>query len=205
MPHPWVDLPQTEAIAAGFAATLAALRTEGATIIDFDLPELKPGVGIEHIAYPEVAAIHNERWHRHPETYGPDVAERLGEVFEIDPRSYVAAQSWRAQIGHIAEAALRDCDVLITPAVAANIKPIGDEEIDVAGKRVSYRPQLSRFSALVNHMGLPALVLPLDQPGTPPPSVQLIGRRWDEAGLLAVGSTLERQGVSRYHEPPIST
>ncbi len=202
IPHPWVDLPQTEAVAASFMAARAELQSAGVRIVDLDMPDLKPATAIEHLAYPEVALVHDHRWHSRPDTYGPDVSARLGEVFDIDPRLYVAAQSWRSRLRHAAEAALEECDFLLTPAVAASVKPIGDEEIEVAGKQVSYRPALSRFSAVVNHTGLPALVLPLDMDGAPPPSIQIIGNRWQEHALLELGMACERLGLSRYRQPP---
>jgi aspartyl-tRNA(Asn)/glutamyl-tRNA(Gln) amidotransferase subunit A len=202
VPHPWVDYPQTEVIAAAFAGVIGDLRNAGATVVDLELPELVPSPKIEHSVYPEVASIHQERWHAHASTYGPDVSHRLADVFDIDPMLYISAQQWRARIRHTTQAALNECDFLMTPAVAANVKPIGDEMIDVAGKTVSYRPQLSRYSALVNHTGLPAIALPLDQDGIPPPSIQIIGSPWEEHRLLEVGMTLERGGISRYRRPP---
>ena len=60
---------------------------------------------------------------------------------------------------------------------------------------------LSRYSALVNHTGLPALALPLDQDGVPPPSVQLIGRKWEEHRLLEIGAAFENSGLSRSRNP----
>lgn len=201
IPHPWVDLLQTDFVAASFAAARADLQRAGFSVVDLELPTLEPSTEIEHVAYPEVAMVHAERWHTHPETYGPDVSQRFAETFEVDPEAYVKAQSWRAGIRHAAEEALTRCDALLTPAVAATAKPIGEDDIEVAGKIVSYRPQLSRFSALVNHTGLPALVLPLDRAGNPPPSVQLIGPRWGEHHLLELGTALERLGISRYRPP----
>ena len=153
--------------------------------------------------YPEVAVVHDKRWHEQPDSYGPDVGKRLGEVFEIDPLAYVRAQEWRARIRHTAEGALEDCDVLSTPAVAANRKPIGAENIDIGAREISYRPLLSRYSALVNHTSLPALVIPLDTAGVPPPSIQLIGRRWEEHRLLEIGAAFENAGLSRYRRPPL--
>jgi Asp-tRNA(Asn)/Glu-tRNA(Gln) amidotransferase A subunit family amidase len=132
------------------------------------------------------------------------VSQRLGQVFEIDPVAYIAAQQWRARIRHTAEAALQQCDFLITPAVAAAVKPIGEERIEVAGKMVSYRAQFSRYSALVNHTSMPALALPLDMDGTPPPSLQVIGQRWSEHRLLELGFALEIIGLSGYRQPPIA-
>ncbi|MCP4968359.1 MAG: amidase [bacterium] len=201
VPHPWVDLRQTESVAAAFAATVDALRNAGARIVDLDLPDVVPGPQIEASVYPEVAVIHDERWHTSPDTYGPDVSQRLGEVFEIDPTRYVSAQEWRGRIRHDIEASLQECSFLMTPAVAANVKPIGEEMINVAGKSVSYRPYLSRYSALVNHTGLPAIVLPLDMDGVPPPSVQFIAGAWEEHRLLEMGLALEQHGISRWRQP----
>ncbi len=202
VPHPWVDLPQTEAVATAFATTLDSLTAAGAQIIHLDLPNVIPTDELEKSVYPEVAIVHDQRWHDHPETYGPDVSRRLGDVFEYTLDDYVRARRWRAQVQHQAEAAFRECDFLITPSVAAAAKPIGAEEIRVAGKMRTYRPLLSRYSALVNHMSLPALALPLDMDGVPPPSIQIIGRRWDERQILALGSALESLGLSRYRRPP---
>jgi aspartyl-tRNA(Asn)/glutamyl-tRNA(Gln) amidotransferase subunit A len=201
IPHPWVDLPVADSVAAAFATLLSDLKAAGFRVIDLELPELEPDRQIDHIAYPEIALVHDARWHSHPKTYGPDVSKRLARAFEVTPTDYVKAQRWRAGVTHAAEEALTRCDFLLTPTVAASVKPIGDEEIEVAGRRVSYRPPLARFTSLVNHTGLPGLALPLDRDGIPPPSVQLIGPRWGEHRLLGLGMTLERIGISRYRQP----
>jgi Asp-tRNA(Asn)/Glu-tRNA(Gln) amidotransferase A subunit family amidase len=202
IPHPWVDRPTTDFVAASFVTLRSDLRSAGFTVLDLELPGLEPSRRADDITYPEVAMVHRDRWHDHPETYGPEVAQRLAEAFDIAPRAYVAAQQWRAGVTHAAEEALTRCDFLLTPTVAATIKPIGEDEIEVAGRLVSYRPALARFTSLVNQTGLPALALPLDQDGTPPPSVQFIGRRWEENRLLELGMELERLGISRYRKPP---
>jgi aspartyl-tRNA(Asn)/glutamyl-tRNA(Gln) amidotransferase subunit A len=202
VPHPWVDFRQTEEVAAAFAEALQVLADAGVKIVHLDVPDLVPAAELENSVYPEVAVIHQERWQAHPETYGPDVSHRLSAVFDIDPMAYVTAQEWRARIRHTAEDALIKCDFLMTPAVAAAAKLIGEEMIEVAGKLVSYRPALSRYSALINHTGLPAIALPLDLDGTPPPSIQLIAPRWDEHRLLDIGAALEVIGLSRYRPPP---
>ena len=171
-------------------------------MIDLDLPDLMPAAELELSVYPEVATVHADRWENHRDSYGPDVASRLSEVFDIDPIDYVRAQKWRARIRHTAQQALNECDVLVTPAVAASRKPIGEENIAVGTEFGSYRPHLSRFSALVNHTSLPALTVPLDQDGVPPPSLQLIGARWEEHRLLEIGRTLEQAGISKHRTPP---
>ncbi len=204
VPHPWVDRTQADEIATAFDRALRDLVAAGATVVHLDLPALVPADELELSVYSEVALVHTERWKQHRDSYGPDVAERLSKVFEIDPFDFVRAQEWRARIRHTAEEALNRCDVLVTPAVAADRKPIGEENIFIGGKYSSYRPHLSGFSALVNHTTLPALAVPLDQDGVPPPSLQLIGRRWEEHRLLEIGKALEETGVSKYRTPPHS-
>lgn len=203
VPHPWVDLPQTDEVKESFATALDALAAAGVRLLHLDLPHLVPAAELELSVYPEVAVVHRDRWHDHPESYGPDVGRRLGEVFDIDPLDYVRAQEWRARLRHSAESALNGCDALLTPAVAARRKQIGVETIEMGDKLVSYRPQLSRYSALVNHTGLPALTLPLDRDGVPPPSIQIIGRPWEENRLLEIGAGFESAGLSRFRTPPL--
>jgi Asp-tRNA(Asn)/Glu-tRNA(Gln) amidotransferase A subunit family amidase len=60
---------------------------------------------------------------------------------------------------------------------------------------VAYRPALSHFTSLVNQILLPAIALPLDAPGAPPPSLQLIGPAWSEHRLLGLGRAMEAVGI----------
>ena len=96
----------------------------------------------------------------------------------------------------------RECDVLVTPAVASNHKEIGSDTVNVAGEVVGYRRAFATFSALVNHAGHPALVVPINEHGDPPPSLQLIGPDWSEHRLLEIGMAMERAGVARFRPPP---
>ena len=152
--------------------------------------------------YPEVAAVHRTRYATSPERYGPEVRSRVGLALEADMDGYLAGLAWRRRMRAEAAIALKVCDVLITPSVASLRKVIGEDTVDVAGEAVGYRVALSCFSALVNQMGLPALSLPVAIPGTPPPSVQLIGAMWSEHRLLEIGAGLEDAGIATTPPPP---
>ena len=115
---------------------------------------------------------------------------------------YLEALAWRRSCRAAADRALSSVDALITPTVAALRKPIGHETIEVAGREVSYMSPLSHFTALVNHIGLPALALPLNAPNAPPPSLQLIGPAWSEEGLLSIGRALEEAALVVTQTPP---
>jgi amidase len=92
--------------------------------------------------------------------------------------------------------------VLATPAVASNHKPIGVDDLLVAGEEMTYRRALSMFSALVNFTSHPAIVLPLSEAGGPPPALQLIGPDWSEHRLLGIGTALEQAGIVAFRPPP---
>jgi aspartyl-tRNA(Asn)/glutamyl-tRNA(Gln) amidotransferase subunit A len=132
------------------------------------------------------------------------VAARLDGAERVTPAAYADAHRWRAGLVEAFAEAFTRVDLLITPGVAARRKRIGEDRL--GGQH--YRPVLSWFSALVNHAGLPAVVVPLaldpaPRPDLPPPSLQLIAPWWQEDLLLAVAAHLEETGVAAFRRPPL--
>jgi aspartyl-tRNA(Asn)/glutamyl-tRNA(Gln) amidotransferase subunit A len=202
IPLPWTEAPMVPEVRHSFDQVCGSLAAAGAEVIELHLPELDlPGKLLASV-YFEVAAVHRERWHEAPDAFGPDVSRRLADVFTYRGDDYLEALAWRRSCRAAADRALATVDALITPTVAALRKPIGEETIEVAGREVSYRSPLSHFTALVNHIGLPALALPLNTPGTPPPSLQVIGAAWSEETLLSIGLALEQAALVAAQTPP---
>ncbi len=202
IPLPWTAAPMVSEVRHAFDDLGAALTEAGAEVVEMQIPELDlPGKLLPSV-YFEVAAVHNHRWHDSPDAYGPDVSRRLADVFTYSADDYLAALAWRRSCRAAADRALTSVDALITPTVAALHKPIGQEIIEVAGREVSYRSPFSHFTALVNHIGLPALAVPLNTPGAPPPSLQLIGPAWSEETLLSIGLALEQASLVATQTPP---
>jgi aspartyl-tRNA(Asn)/glutamyl-tRNA(Gln) amidotransferase subunit A len=203
VPHPWVDQPSEAPVGAAFAEGLAALADAGAKILHLDLHDLVFPGGINEAMYPEVASVHRERFAADPDRYGPEVRKRLEQVFEFDLDDHLAGLRWRSRMRAIAARALNGVDVLATPTVGLAHKVIGDDRIEIDGRRVSYRPAMAQFTALVNHLGLPALALPLRGFPGPPGSLQLIGSAWSEHHLLEIGAAMERAGIVEVRRPPL--
>jgi Asp-tRNA(Asn)/Glu-tRNA(Gln) amidotransferase A subunit family amidase len=133
--------------------------------------------------------------------YGPEVGVRLEAAEQVTGEEYAAAHRWRAQLVEAFATAFARVDLVVTPAVAARRKVIGDDRI---GDQ-HYRPVLSWFSALVNHAGLPAIAVPLTisaDPTLPPPSLQIIAPWWREEALLALARRLETEGLAGMRPPP---
>jgi len=202
VPHPWVDMAMTDQVRSGWDHFMAAATAAGITIVPLEIPEIEfPGLVIES-TYPEVAAVHRQRFTESPERYGTDVADRVRMALDTDIDDYLAGLAWRLRVRDAAEAALTTCDALISPTVAATRKVIGVDTVDVGGEDVFYRGLLSGFTTLANQTGQPALSLPISVPGSPPPSVQLIGSRWAEHRLLELGAMLEDAGLAGSPTPP---
>jgi len=204
IPRLWVRKgPVQKVIRDAFWSAVDRLDNAGARIEEFasdhlePAPELGPSVGAE------VAAVHRE-FRANPEhQYGPIVESRMQIAEAVTLDEYVRALEWRARLRQAFTGAFEAYDLLITPAVGALAKTIGTDKIDIDGEPHHYRVVLSWFSALVNHAGLPALVLPL-QPSQsgPPPAIQIITPWWEEHALLEAGLMMERTGLSTVVAPP---
>jgi aspartyl-tRNA(Asn)/glutamyl-tRNA(Gln) amidotransferase subunit A len=204
VPMPWTDRPLDAVTAAGFSDALDRLAASGAAVERIQAPALVPATAMATALGAEVAAVHRSWFEEDPDRYGADVASRLEPAMEVGVGDLVGALRWRAGVRNAAADVFRNHDLMVTPTTAVHRKTIGSNVVDTQAGPESYRRALSWFTSLVNHLGLPALSLPLAAAGAPPPSLQIIGPPWSEAQLLAIGATLEKAGVARPAAPPTS-
>ncbi len=202
VPHPWVDKRVDPPLRAAFDAALGRLAGLGAEIRHLEDEFVQPPGMINEAVYSEVAVVHGKWFPSRADEYGPEVADRLGPAMGVTVAVSVDAKQWRQDLREHTFDLFRECDVLVTPAVAGNRKEIGSDSVVVDGTEVGYRSAFATFSALVNHAGHPALVVPIHEAGDPPPALQLIGPDWSEHRLLEIGMAMERAGVVRFRPPP---
>jgi aspartyl-tRNA(Asn)/glutamyl-tRNA(Gln) amidotransferase subunit A len=204
VPQPWVeDAPMADYMKEAFFTSLDRLDSLGATVRPVHHPHVQPSRRLSDLINAEVASVHR-RWLDDPENrYGAEVADRLQRTLEVSLDDYVAAQAWRAGLRNAVTGLFDEVDVLATPTVGANRKTIGESKILIDDQPMSYRLVLSWFSSLVNHMGVPALAMPLLDTGSPPSSLHLIGPWWSERRLLRIGREMERAGVVGFSPPPM--
>jgi aspartyl-tRNA(Asn)/glutamyl-tRNA(Gln) amidotransferase subunit A len=203
VPEPWVEAaPVAYNVKEAFSACLDRLDNLGATVRQVHDPHVQPSPRLADLINAEVASVHR-RWLADPANrYGPEVAERLQRTLQVSLDDYIAALAWRAGLRNAVSGLFDEVDVLATPTVGATRKTIGESTILIDDQPMSYRLVLSWFSSLVNHMGVPALAMPLLDSGSPPSSLQMIGPWWSEGRLLQIGRELERAGVVGFEPPP---
>lgn len=200
----WCAAPTERAVRDGLARFADRCADLGIDVQEVDVPALAPIPELARAIGPEVMAVHGKRFAHHRDRYGPDVAARIDAISDATSADLLAAERW----GSAARAAL-DRLVLdgfaaaVSPTVGVLRKTIGNDTVDVDGRRVPHRESMAAFTAPINRMRVPAIAAPVA--GTPDPgvSVQLVGPMWAEGDLLGIARLLERSGVIEVRRPPV--
>ena len=202
IPSGWVSAaPGESSLGYWFGRLRDELVGLGFEIVEINNELLVPWGRIQELAGYEAARVH-QQFREQGKPYGPEVGTRLDAAERVTGEEYAQAHRWRAQLVEAFASAFEQVDLLMTPAVAARRKVIGQ---DLIGGE-AYRPVLSWFSALVNHAANPAIAIPLtidSEPGLPPPSLQLIAPWWQEETLLGIAGRLEQEGLAGFRPPPV--
>jgi aspartyl-tRNA(Asn)/glutamyl-tRNA(Gln) amidotransferase subunit A len=189
----YVDFPglNDEVRAAAFTA-FDVLRKEGATITDVDAPSLD-------LAMPAWAPIMSEAYEYHaetlratPEKFGEGLRTRVYFTALFTAQDVQRAQRLRARLGREVDALLSEVDALIFPGQA--MPAVRFEDFPTTG----FAPASIRYTAPWNLLGLPAVVVPsgFTRDGLPV-SIQIVGRRFDDATVLRIARAYER--VTDWH------
>jgi amidase/aspartyl-tRNA(Asn)/glutamyl-tRNA(Gln) amidotransferase subunit A len=144
-------------------------------------------------------------WHRDavagidsPDRSFGDVVQRKaveGAYLLAEERAdhYVAARNGCRALAAQFEAALSDCDVLLTPTMASEPIERGVwNPHSYASGGDDAAPPLAVNTRPANLTGLPALTVPAHDPTTEPIGVQFIGSAGADATVLAAGAVFER-------------
>jgi amidase len=182
----------------------ALLRELGHDVVDRD-PDYPPSAVYGQALPRYFRGVHDdvealprpERLDRRTRTFA-----RLGGL--VSQRRLAAMRAAEADVTARINTIFDDVDVLITPGTATGPSRIGAYQRRGAISTLTLVAARAPFQAIFNVTGQPAAVVPwgLDGNGIPT-SVQLVGRPFDEATLLALGAQIESARPWAHRRPPV--
>lgn len=90
----------------------------------------------------------------------------------------------------------REVDVILAPATPCLAPPLGQEHVMlINGVELTARRNLTLFTQPLSFIGLPIVVVPLQNAGGLPIGVQIVTAPWREIDALRVARQLERDGI----------
>lgn len=177
-----------------FETALAVLTRQGAALIEVPFADWQT---LDHLTQllqlPEVASAHGAFIRSRAADYGPQVRARIEFGHFISGADHQTALRARgAMLRRVLATTFTGVDVVALPTFADPLPTIA--ELDVAGspRLMSAMARVIYFTRPINYLGLPALTLPYPRDGLPN-GFQLVGRPFDEAGLLRFGAAYQRE------------
>ena len=199
----WLTGPRSPEVDAAMERFINRCRELGIDIVDIDDEAFVPPRSLVAAIGAEILEVHADRFAKHPDRFGADVAKRIADATD-DGHAIIDAERWGSALrGVVARLADDGVTALVAPTVGASHKVIGVDTMTVGGTEYFHRDILARYTAPVNRARLPALSVPVLGGDTPAESVQLIGPMWSEATLLGLGRLLEAEDVIGVENPPI--
>jgi aspartyl-tRNA(Asn)/glutamyl-tRNA(Gln) amidotransferase subunit A len=189
------DEPADAEVAAALDEAARLLAAEGARVQDTTLPPLREFAAVNRtILYAESASVHAHWLRESPEKYAAVTRRRLLPGMFLPAADHVLATRAR---GPLCNAALRDCDVLLTASSMDPACRIDDTE---AVERTYPRQARTPF----NVTGHPAITLMAGlSAGGLPLSIQLVAPAHAEALLFRAAHGYERAAGWAGRAPPL--
>jgi aspartyl-tRNA(Asn)/glutamyl-tRNA(Gln) amidotransferase subunit A len=184
----YVDWPGLDAeVRAAALDAFDVLTREGAALSDVDAPTLDLAPAIWTCFLAEMYEYHREMSRRAPEKYREGTRVRLYMGALVSAQDFLRAQRLRARFKREIDALLDTVDVLVFPGQAGpaqRFEDISSLEVMAPG---------GRYTSPWNLLGLPAVSVPagFTRAGLPV-SIQIVGRRGDDATVLRAARAYER-------------
>ena len=180
-------------VAAAFARALSRLSAAGASVIEFDFPELQreiDGSKKANFSAVEAYALHRARLATHVGEFDPRVARRLLLGATINAADYVDLLQLRQSLIKSANTTTARFDALLAPTVPI-IAPTISEMDSSEEFFLRTNGLLLRNCAPFNVLDRPCWSLPCHRHGEAPVGLMIIGETRGDKRLQAIGSAVE--------------
>lgn len=197
LPAAWLDGPIDPGVTAAFRTALDRLRSLGAEVVEVTLPPADVMTFVNRLlALAEAGAYHAPYLKDRAELYSPDVRLRMELGQYMLARDYLAGQRLRGEITRHVYQVMAGVDALATPSIPIAPALIGQAVWEYPdGRREPVPEAMIRFAAPFSVTGQPAISVPCGfTPEGLPVGLQLVGRTFDEAGLIRIAAAFEAAG-----------
>jgi aspartyl-tRNA(Asn)/glutamyl-tRNA(Gln) amidotransferase subunit A len=146
------------------------------------------------VQLPDASAAHAAFLRTRPGDYGPQVRARVEIGNFIGAVDHLTALRARGTwLQRTLDETFRDADIVVLPVLADPLPTIAELDVGGGPKVQAAMGRVVKFTRPINYLGLPALTLPIPRKGGLPNGVQLVGRPFAEAQLLAIGQAYQRE------------
>jgi aspartyl-tRNA(Asn)/glutamyl-tRNA(Gln) amidotransferase subunit A len=186
-------VPELDAeVKAAVLAAVERMAEAGATVVDVAIPHAADGHTATTVTIrAESYGYHERDLRERPHLYGRYTRQvlQIGALFSA--ADFVQAQRARALLQAECAAALAQVDVLVVPTMLTAATPF-------SGFNPDGRVTAPSFTGIWNLVGLPALSVPCGfTEGGLPIGMQIVGRPFEDARVLAVGDAYQQ--VTDWH------
>jgi aspartyl-tRNA(Asn)/glutamyl-tRNA(Gln) amidotransferase subunit A len=192
----WIERDAHPEVAAAVLAAAAVLRAGGARLIEVEPPDFDTLSSHCLVVMQAEGSAQHLNWMRErPGDYGSAIRARLEAGYAIPATAYLEVLRLRAAwLERFCSATLADADLYLLPGIAVPIPTRAQTGAKGGPDMPRLLGEVTRLTRWVNYLGVPALVIPcgFDSRGLPL-SVQLVGRPFAEATLLAAGDAFQRE------------
>lgn len=150
----------------------------------------------------EATAFHQRWLESSPELYGDDVRRLLELGRDVLAIDYVNAINARPAFIERFSDSMKRLDFLVVPTTCIPAPRIGESKVAVGGKETTVYSALNRLTLPFNYLGFPAVSVPSGMVDGLPIGVQIVGKLFDEAGILRLAHSYEEK-FGPYPSPPI--
>jgi aspartyl-tRNA(Asn)/glutamyl-tRNA(Gln) amidotransferase subunit A len=178
-------------------AAVHSMEKRGATVHEVSIPHLKESLGAAtNVSSAEIYHVHESAGYfpARADDYGESVRNRIAAGANVLAHSFLTGLDVRKRLRAEFEAAFQEVDAIVAPTLAVAAPYIGAEVMQLDGEEVGVRPAVVGHARPANFTGLPAISIPcgFTDAGLPI-GLQLIGRAFDEATLLRIAYSYERE------------
>ncbi len=182
VPATYFNEAGTPEVTENYLNTVERMRSAGAEVTEFKLPECFRVVHAAHriIMFSEAATIHEASFRAHPRSYRPQMQSEIASGLLIPASTYLRAQRIRVKFRAEMTALLADFDALVTPSALTpalkGLTSTGD----------------ATFNAPWSLAGFPTVTIPSGlTDGGLPLGLQIIAKPYNESLLLGVAGWCE--------------